>query len=74
MDDYKELNGIFLNRNIVTRFKTIPNKCNLEIGKKNYKYTAVNVFNKLPIYLRTLNCNKVQRKYIIKNWVRSHLN
>ena len=66
---YKFMRDRYVNNKSITRNKSQYHKIELEFGKKNYKYTAFKIFNKLPINLKSLKCNYKLIKKEIKKWI-----
>lgn len=67
---YSEMSSNFMSNRNVTRNKSLElPECKLEIGKKNYKYVAIKIFNKLPNDLKELDVNKKRCKNKIKQWI-----
>ena len=68
--DYSQLKLKFINSNSKTRNKSIElPRCQLEVGKRVYSYTALKTFNNLPNNLKSLDINKRSSKNHLKSWI-----
>ena len=69
--DYKLLSKLFSKSRKKTRNESLPlPKHRIGVAEKNYSYTAIKVFNLLPIHLRTLKSNYSTIRKLIVNQVR----
>ena len=71
--NYKLLRETYVNSNIETRNKgIILYKCNNEFGKKNFNFTAISVFKKLPIHLKKLSGMHSSIHKKLKKWIQNN--
>lgn len=67
---YFNLRTILTESKSVTRAKIIPlPEVKLEVGKKSYRYVAVQYFNLLPNSLKNLISSKIVVKNRLKKWI-----
>lgn len=70
---YKDLRSTYLESKKSTRNSLIPlPKYNLEVGKKNFRYTAIKYFNLMPNFLKSFNGSKYNFKMKLKKWILEH--
>lgn len=72
--DYDYLSIYYINSKIKRRNRGTLNKENkLVFGKRCYKYTAIDIFNNLPLKLRSLSFGSYCIKNKFKGWIKQNI-